>query len=188
MDYTWLDFIIFGFIFFNAILGISRGLTKEIISILVLIVALVVMIKFTATLANFLNTTQGSLDVITVISKFTGLDATVPLALISWGIALLLLFVGTFSIGEAVNFYASIDIIPFSLDMAGRILGGVLGFVRGYVFSLILILVLGLSPIILQDAWRQSFLIPKLLPNATDLGKQISPGGFPVWSGMGTTS
>lgn len=183
MDFTWVDFIIFGVIFLNTIAGFARGAVKEIVSILVLIVALVITIKFTATIANFLNTSQGSMDVLAVFAKFLSINATEPLFLFTWGLALLLLFVGVFCIGETVNYYTSIGIITFPLQFLGRLIGVVLGFIRGYAFALILLLVLGLTPVIQTSGWTDSMLVQKLNPAAQNLGSRIKPGGFPVWTG-----
>lgn len=178
-DFTWIDYLIFLVFFVNTMLGLARGLYKETISIMCLIVAFIIAIKFTSPIALVLNGSQGFQDVLTVFTKFTSYNAATSLTLVSYGVSLLVLFVGTFSISEAALFYAGIELFIFPYAIIGRALGGVLGFIRGYALSVVLILVLRLTPLILDATWSQSHLIPVLMPKVTELASLI--GGFPSW-------
>src|SRR3990167_5439569 len=180
-DFTWLDYLIFGVFFLNIILGLARGLLREIIGILSLIVALLVSIKFTLPITEFLNSSDGFKSVISAFTSFTDFNVMGPLSYISLGVSFLILFVGTYSIGEAVNYYApAFGVLMFPrMAFIDRILAASLGYIRGYVFSLVLILVVGLSPITLDATWTQSRLIPPLKPSADRLGNLVRPGGLP---------
>ena len=185
MDFTWFDVILFLIIFVNTILGFARGLFREAISLLCLIVAMVVAMKFTIPLSDFLSTSAGFNDVVFVITKYTGYSgANGVLYLFGFGVSFLLLFVGVYCIAEVVNHYIS-NVGAFILfpmmAILDRLIAGLLGFIRGYVFALITILIVGLSPVVLSDGWTSSVLIPSLMPNAIKLGVMIKPDGFPVW-------
>jgi len=185
MDYTWLDIIIILVFFLNIALGVARGLLREIISIISLIIALVVTIRFTVPLSDFLVGSNGFKDVVLAFSTFTHLTVIGQLSLVTFGVGFVLLFVGTYCIGEAINYYAgpasTFVFFPF-MSILDRIVAGVAGFIRGYVFCLVLILTLGLTPVSRDEGWTKSSLIPSLMPKASELGARVRPGGFPVWS------
>jgi uncharacterized membrane protein required for colicin V production len=185
MDFTWFDVVLFLAIFVNTILGFARGLFREAISILCLIVAIVVAMKFTVPLSEFLSTSAGFKDVVLVITRYANHPgANGPLYLFGFGVSFLLLFVGVYSISEVVNHYVSnigaFILFPM-LAILDRIIAGVLGFIRGYIFALITILIVGLSPVVLTSGWTNSVLVPNLWPNAFKLGAMIKPDGFPNW-------
>ena len=183
MNYTWVDYFIFGIFLFSALLGLARGLLREIISALSLLLALVVMIKFTMPLSALLYNNQGALDVIASFMYYFNLAVASQLYVVAVGVSLLLLFVAVYTTGEAINFYANLELVVFPLAWIGRILGAALGLMRVYVFNLILILVVQLTPIVQEAAWTQSVFVPQLQPKATQLGNLLNlPGGFPKWA------
>jgi membrane protein required for colicin V production len=178
-DFTWLDYIIFFIYFISIVLGLARGVFRELISLGVIIVALIVMVKFTKPLTYFLYLTPGSHDVIAFISKFAFSGWSHYLFTLTLVIALLILFVGTLSIGEAVNHYVGPNTyLSAGISFIYRVAGGAVGLARGYVFNIIFVLILSVSPLSFDDAWKNSKLVPKLYPLAAQLGSSIQPEGF----------
>lgn len=178
-EYTWFDYIIFGIFFLTTILGLARGLFREVISLVVLAVAFIVTIKFTAPVADFLNNSQGAQDVISVISKTIGTDWSTPLSSVTLALTLLVLFVGCLSVGEAVNYFAALNTyMTPSISFMYRILGGAIGMIRGYGFNIVLVLLMQITPLTQEAAWTQSYFVPRILPLSNQLGNMIQSGGF----------
>jgi membrane protein required for colicin V production len=178
VDFTWLDYILFLIFFLNIILGFARGVSKEIISILSLAVALFIAVKFTSPIANVLITSQGLEDVLGVVIKFLNYNASTGLSSLAYALSFLVLFVGIFFTGEAVIFYANIELFLFPFSVFGRLLGAAIGFVRGYALNVVILLILKLTPFTLSSAWEQSYFVPRLLPQVLKLANLIS--GFPI--------
>lgn len=179
-DYTWLDYIIFLIFFVAIIMGLARGIMRELISLVVIAVALVITIKFTMSLTYFLYFTKGSYDVIVFITKYISPgDWGKYIAVFTLDLSILLLFVGTMSIGEAVNYYVYPNTIMGSaFSLLYRISGSAVGFIRGYIFNVILILVLSITPVAHWHAWTSSYFVPRLKGAADKLGALIEPAGF----------
>lgn len=179
--FTTLDYLIFLVFFANVVLGLARGIYKEAISLICVVVAFIVAIHFTGRLAIFLNGSQGFQDVLTVFVKFWDIHVSAYLQYISYGVSFLVLFVGTYSLGEAANFYTAFEWFIFPFVLLGRLLGGVFGLIRGYAFNVVLIMILQLTPAVGTSAWGDSYFIPKLKPYVNQLAHSIQPGGFPSW-------
>ncbi len=149
-SWSSLDFLFFFIFFLNSILGLSRGATKEIISSMCLMVALIFLIKFTMRLDLFMNSSPIIQDVIT--SQFfqnfmaaIGGDPLTTVTIQNWNyvLSVLITFVGAFCAGEAVLAFSGIhEVYTFPYAAINRKLGGALGFLRGYVLSVILVVVL----------------------------------------------
>jgi membrane protein required for colicin V production len=175
---SWIDFLIFGIFFLSLITGFTRGFFKEIVSLLVLIVAMIVTIRFTQPISSYLSGSQGTHDVISSVSMFTTYDPTSHISSANMVITMLLLFVGTYCTGEAVNYFAPINISRYGItSLFSRILGGGMGLIRGYVFSLFFILIVGMTPAAQLDAWTHSYFIPQLSPDVAKLSSMINAGG-----------
>lgn len=149
---TWngLDFFIFLIFAANTVLGMSRGASKEIISIICLSVALIFTIKFTVPLAAFFNSSPLIVDM--VGNKLTqnfmhaigaGELTGGMLKQMFYCISLLVCFVGAFSACEAgLSYTGAISLFTFPYATLDRKVGGALGCVRGYVINLVLIVIL----------------------------------------------
>jgi uncharacterized membrane protein required for colicin V production len=147
-----LDFFIFLIFAANTILGMSRGASREIISMMCLSVALIFTIKFTVPLALLLN--KSSLIVDVVDSSFTknlmlaiGAGPLTQDALmeVMYCISMLLCFVGIFSICEAALTKAGVnESFSFPYATLSRKIGAVLGCTRGYILALMLLSILSL--------------------------------------------
>ena len=142
-----VDFLFFLIFAVNTLLGMSRGATKEIISMMCLCVALIFTIKFTVPLSNFLNSSPSIVKVVEspIIQNFMLAIGAGPLTVellhqIFYSISLLICFVSIFSICEgALTMSGFVEMYPFPYAAFNRKVGGTLGFTRGYVINLIFI-------------------------------------------------
>lgn len=146
-SWNGFDFLIFLILALNTILGMTRGATKEIISMMCLSLALIITIKFTIPLAAFFNSSPLISSVVenNIVQNFMIAIGAGPLTedlldQIFYGLSLLVLFVGTFSITEGcLNYTGFVQVFSFPYAALNTKLGAALGCTRGYVISLIFI-------------------------------------------------
>jgi uncharacterized membrane protein required for colicin V production len=147
-----LDFFIFIILVLNMVVGMTRGGSREGISLMCLSAALIVTIKFTIPLANLINQSPLIADVVNnnMIQRFMiAIDAGELtenlLRQVGYSISLLICFVGTFSICEAgLSVTGFLESYGFPYAIINRKMGGALGLVRGYIISLILLSILAI--------------------------------------------
>jgi len=149
-NWNGLDFFIFLIFFLNLVLGMSRGATKEIVSMMCLSVALIFTIKFTLPLYVFLNKSPLIQDVLTskFVLNFMAAVGAGPLTAdmlkeLSYSMSVAITFFGTFFTCEAgLSIVGFSELFTFPYAMMNRKVGGTLGTTRGYVISVIVILLL----------------------------------------------
>lgn len=144
-----LDFFIFLIFFLNTVLGMSRGATKEIISMMCLSAALIFTIRFTVPLTAFFDRSPLTQDVLSsqFIQNFMASIGADPLTgnflhEIAFSLSVLVCFVGVFSITEAVLISSFAEVFSFPYAIWNRKVGAALGAIRGYVLSVMLIMLL----------------------------------------------
>lgn len=145
-----LDFIIFLIFAANTLLGMARGTSREIISMMCLCMSLIITIRFTVPLAQFFNSSPMMVDVVStpLIQRFMSAIGAGPLTedllkQIFYSISMLICFVGTFSICEAgLGRTNLVEVMSFPYATLNRKIGAGLGCTRGYVISLILLAIL----------------------------------------------
>jgi hypothetical protein len=148
-NWSGLDFFLFLIFFVNAALGLSRGATKEIISLMCVSVGLIFTIKFALPIAIFLNKSPLIQSVLQAqwVKNFMEIIGAPPLTeemlnQLAYCISILICFVGAYSVSEAVLSYTGInESFPFTYATWNRKVGASLGCVRGYIFNVILILI-----------------------------------------------
>ncbi|MDX1900972.1 MAG: CvpA family protein [Gammaproteobacteria bacterium] len=148
-NWNGLDFFIFLIFFLNTVLGMSRGATKEIISMMCLSAALIFTIRFTVPLAAFFDRSPLTQDVLSssYIQNFMAAIGADPLTEnflheISYTLSVLVCFVGVFSVTEAVLISSFAEVFTFPYAVWNRKVGAALGATRGYVLSVLLIMLL----------------------------------------------
>lgn len=186
---TWnsLDFFILLIFAANTILGMARGATKEIVSMMCLSVALIFAIKFTVPLATFFNSSPLINDVVDnqitknfMLAIGAGPVTASLLEQIFYSISMLICFGGAFSVCEAMlTFTGFNEVFSFPYAALNRKVGGSLGFIRGYIFNLILIAILafhllGKGNVINNNLVTGSFFVHVLGPGAAKLDSIIS--------------
>ena len=142
---NWADLAIIGIITLSAIIGIVRGLVREVISLLTWILAFWVAFSFSSNLAPVFSTHIDS-------------------ASLRYGLAFFCLFVLFLMLGGFVNFLIAKVIKTVGLKSTDRLLGVFFGAIRG-VFLVGLLLLLGTGGNFTQATWwRGSSLIPEFEP------------------------
>jgi len=148
-NWNGLDFFIFLIFFVNTLLGMSRGATKEIISMMCLSAGLIFTIKFTVPLTIFLNSSPLIKNVLETsiaqnfITAIGGSTLTIDsFSELSYCIAVLTCFVSVFCVSEVTLNYAGFsESFTFPYATLNRKVGAALGATRGFIIALIFILV-----------------------------------------------
>ncbi|MDA8562014.1 CvpA family protein [Gammaproteobacteria bacterium] len=151
-SWNGLDFFVFLILLINTLRGMSRGGGKELIALMCLSAALIICIKFTVPLANFLNKSPLIISVVKnqFIANFFNSIGAGPLTAdvlkqIMYSISLLLCFVSVFSVTEATIYYSGyVQTASLTQAVVSKKLGAAIGFTRGYILSLIFLSIITL--------------------------------------------
>lgn len=146
-NWNGIDFFIFLIFVVNTMLGMARGATREIISVMGLSAALIVTIKFTVPLTHFFNSSPLMATVVQndVMNNFMLSIGAGPITFsllqeLFFCISMLICFVGTFSLCEAtLAFPGFMEMLSFPYAALNRKVGAGLGALRGYVVTLVLL-------------------------------------------------
>ncbi|MDQ7090374.1 MAG: CvpA family protein [Methylococcales bacterium] len=151
-----IDYVIIAIITLSSLIGLLRGLVKEVLSLLAWILAIWVGIKFSRSFSVLL---ENWVDF--------------PAARIA--IAFVVLLAITLIISGIVNYFAELLLEKTGLTGIDRFLGTLLGVARGGIVVALLIMLAGLTPAPEQALWKQSSLIPHFKVLALWLREQIPP-------------
>jgi membrane protein required for colicin V production len=138
---NWLDLVIVAAVALSALLGLWRGLVRELIALAGWIAAVVLAIHYAAAVGALLPFQTPWPALKTLLGGAIVVVACVFLAAIFGWIARLLL--------RATR-----------LSAADRALGGVFGVVRGALIVLVAVLFAGATPLVRQPSWDESLLLP----------------------------
>ena len=192
-SWNGLDFLIFLIFALNLILGMSRGTSREIISMMCLCAALIFTIRFTVPLANFFNSSPLAVDVVSndFMQRFMVAIGAGPitedlLKELFYSISMLLCFVSIFSICEAALARTNLmETISFPYAALNRKIGGALGCTRAYIITLIFLAILSLHIFKpsnnMGDGMIQGSYIAKLFQSQTQELDQLITGQNPEY-------
>jgi membrane protein required for colicin V production len=144
--WTALDYVFTVVILISTILALTKGLTREITSMVALIGGFYLAVFFYPVLGVWFK-------------EFTSTLAIANL------LGFVLIFVGCLLIGALVAYLINRFIKMASLQWMDRVLGGVFGFIRGWLISSIIVLGLVAFPV-RQNLLARSVLAPYLLAGA----------------------
>jgi membrane protein required for colicin V production len=175
--YTWLDYLVIVIFILSMLVGLKRGFIKEGISLATIIAAFFIAITFSGSLANWLNNLAGAQSVARSLAHFFGeSNATNALSLIILGLSFFVLFLLTMVIGEIINKMASGAALIPGLGLIDRLLGAGFGVVRGFLMNVVVLFLLGLTPVAQGNAWTQSQWLPTFGPSIAWLSNIVKPG------------
>jgi len=140
MEFTWVDLVIIGIVFFSAIVSLLRGFVKEVISLASWVLAFWVSVVFSSQLAPLL-------------------PASIEVPSIRLAVAFVVLFLLTLIVGAVINFLLSQLVKKTGLSGTDRSVGMIFGIVRGVLLVTILVLLGGLTPMPQDPWWQDSVLI-----------------------------
>lgn len=138
---VWVDYLIAAIVALSCVMGLWRGLIREVFALTIWTVAIGVGMHYSRDFSVLL---QDSI--------------TYPSARIAT--AFLALFVITLMLGSLIGFILGQLIEKTGLTGTDRLLGMVFGMVRGAVLVALMVMLAGLTPLPEDGWWKQSLLIP----------------------------
>jgi membrane protein required for colicin V production len=142
---TWFDFCIIVLMSFSVLLGIKRGLLREVISLLSWVAAFTIAIVFSEDLA------------LLYIKHYVGNE------FLSLVISFLVLFLTTLTIGLIINYVVAGFIVSAgNIIWINHIFGAVFGFLRGIMITVFIMFLLMSTPM-REQAWFQKAQTTMLL-------------------------
>jgi len=126
-------------LFVSGLLGVWRGVVREVMSVLAWVIGVVLAGRFAADLAQLLPI-NGDL---------------LPHA-VAWVLVLLVVLIAAGLLARLLKQLLSVA----GLGLADRLLGGVFGLVRGTMLLMLLVLVIGLTPFKKYPIWTSSQVVP----------------------------
>ncbi len=136
----WIDYSFLFIIAVSALVGVLRGLVREALSLIAWVLAIWVSIHFGPMLAQLLQT-QIEQPMMRNIAAF------------------LLLFVGTLLTGSLISYIIRSGLKKIGLGFLDRIGGLLFGVLRGCGIVMLLIYIVGLTPLKRESWWHKSTLI-----------------------------
>ena len=153
---TWFDYVLIAVVGLSALIGIWRGLVREVFALAGWIAAIGVALLFAGEAAMLIPPSLATPLVRTVIA-FTVLFLVI---LVVVSIAGLLFTKAVRAVG---------------LGLADRTLGGVFGFARGALILLVIALAAGLTAVPKEPFWREAKLAPPLETAAIAVKPYLPP-------------
>lgn len=139
---TVVDYLIIGLIAISAIIGLARGLIREVIALGVWVAALVAAWLFYQPVA-------------------VQLEPWIATPSVRVGAAVLILVVGVLIAGAVIAHLLALLVDKTGLTGTDRLLGLVFGAARGAVLVALLVFIANLTPVTEDPWWSASALIPK---------------------------
>jgi membrane protein required for colicin V production len=138
----WVDYVIIGIIALSAIIGLARGLIREVLALAVWIVAAFAAWMFYVPVA-------------------AQLEPWIATPSIRMAAAVVILVLGVLVIGAIVAYLLSVLVDKTGLTGTDRLLGMVFGAGRGAVLVALLVFLATLTPVAEDSWWSQSRLLPR---------------------------
>ena len=139
---NYLDVVLGGIVVLSALIGLARGLVKEVLSLIAWAVAIYVAWRFAERLAE------------DHVRKF------IDDALISYLAAFGILFLVALFVVGLLNMIIAQLLTSTGLSGFDRFLGMLFGLARGLVIGALVVFVIGLTPLIKESWWHTSRLAP----------------------------
>jgi membrane protein required for colicin V production len=143
---TFLDILFGGIIVLSTVLALTKGLAKEIVSLVALVSGLVLASLYYRGPASW-------------FAEFSRSDAVAGL------LGFMIIFLGCLLVGALIAFLINRFIKMASLQWMDRLLGGLYGFLRGWAVASIIVLALIAFPV-RPEAVARSHFAPYLLAGA----------------------
>lgn len=164
---------IFGFSFF---VGFSRGLIKEVVSLIALVAAFAVATLYSNQLALQFTSNSAVQGVVSDASSAIGVSAAAPVSYAAVGVSFAIIFAGTLLLGSLVGLILNLFFTVGFMGTLNRLLGAVFGLIRGFIINLVLIFVIQLTVVGNQPAWHQSQIVTQYQPAVAWLNGIVTPG------------
>lgn len=157
---TDVDLVLLAIIAISALLGLWRGLIRVLVSLAAWLLGGIAAFVFGADVAQL----------------FAGAADPRPVHLLAgYGAS----FVGVFLIVVAIGWVVRRLVQSIGLSGVDRVLGLAFGILRGGLIACLLVVVMGFTSVSQRPGWRDSQLLPLLLPSAQWVGARL-----PDWSAL----
>ncbi len=160
-NYNWIDIGVIVVLALSILVGLWRGLIREVIALLTWILAFVVATIFAEPLA----------------SKFTGVvnGNSESVSYLALGISFVCIFIGILILGRILSYILSSAAETGGVGLGNRILGAFFGFVRGILIVLIIMFLTQMSSYVDQPEWKQSKFVSLFAPAIKWMDDKIQP-------------
>ncbi len=155
---TLFDYAVLAISGFSLLLGVLRGLSREVMALVAWAAAFIVAGAFAA-------------DVAPLLARQIADEGSRALA------AVVLLFFGTLIVMSVIALLVSRLIKSAGLGAEDRVLGGIFGLARGLLVVLTLVLLAGFTALPRQPLWKDAMLAAPL-EKLADIAKQWLPQGW----------
>lgn len=152
----WIDYGILALVALSALIGLLRGLIREVFSLGLWGLAVWAGMQFSRDFSVALN-------------------GLIPAPSLRMATAFLLIFIGALLLGGMVSYLLGKLIDTTGLSGTDRLAGVVFGVARGLLIVAVLVFVGGMTPLPQDPWWQQSRLIPPMQSLAVWLKSQVSP-------------
>jgi len=154
--FVWLDAAIVGIVVVSALLGLLRGLARELLSLVVWLCALVIGLTFYKEVASLL-------------------EAEIENPTVRLGAAFAILVLAVLLVGGIFRYVLSIFVRMSGLTGTDRVLGSLFGLARGAVLIAMFGFLGALTPLPGEDWWRGSLLIGRFQVFAERMLERMPP-------------
>jgi len=155
VTFVWLDYALLAVILLSTLIGVLRGLVKEVMSLLGWVLAGWAAFYFSADFSLFLK-------------NFVNHDG------LRYALAFLSLFIGVLVVSMLVNHLVSRLVHLSGLKGIDRTLGALFGALRGGLVVVVLVLLGRISPLAAEAVWLDSFMVEYFGQIATWLADSFS--------------
>jgi membrane protein required for colicin V production len=153
----WIDYGILGLIALSALIGLARGLIREVFSLALWGVAIWLGLNYSRAASGLL-------------------ESLIPTPSARMAAAFLAVFIGTLLAGGLLGYVLGKLVAVTGLSGTDRLAGLVFGLARGALIIAVLVLLAGATPIPEDPWWKQSRLIPPFQSLALWLRGQLPSG------------
>ncbi len=160
IELNWVDYGFIIFFLLSIIFGFVRGFIKSVVSLLFLIAAVYLAVKYSPQLASHFAGSAGREQTITYLSLV--------------GI-FLLIFIVTILVGALISYFLNMVFQFGGLGFINSFFGGLFGIVRAVIISIFIIYVVQLTPASSQPMWHESQIVIYFQPMTEWLEKNLSP-------------
>ena len=173
---NWIDYLILAVLLISMIVGLKRGLVREVLSLITLIAAFVVAILFADSLSQVFSGSQAAQHVADQIASNTAsINPAQPISYAALGISYILLFIGTIIVGTFITYLVSYAVESGGISFSNRFLGALFGLCRGFLLIVVVLFLVELSPFAEASSLAHSKLVVSFQPAVTLLSTHVSP-------------
>jgi membrane protein required for colicin V production len=166
-NFNAIDIAILGIFIISILMGLMRGLLREVLSLLTWITAFIIATLFSSRVAA---------DLFNTATAQENVDASHSVSMLGTGVSFAGLFIATLLIGWLIIHFISSLTEKLGVSFINRFLGGLFGLARGFLIVLAGIFLVELGSFAEQAVWQDSRLVKIYQPTVQWLDERVEPG------------